>query len=132
MTKIDAYIGYILKNVPSAPERQAGKCLFYSTEMQKVFPELIMKRGYVSSSENLDNFPELGYDRQYPHVWLETKDGVVIDPTANQFINLGELDYTELMHPEKLKKCFGCGRYIDTDLPVCQSLECIKFMNEEY
>ncbi|MGR5367083.1 hypothetical protein [Photobacterium damselae] len=132
MTNLETYSKYIRDNVPNDPYEQSGKCLKYSTEMHKAFPELIIKRGYVSSPENLDNFAELGYDRQYPHVWLETEDGVIIDPTVNQFILLGKLDYTELDHPEKLKKCFCCGRYIDTDLPVCQSIKCIEFMNKEF
>ena len=106
---LESYARWIIANVPRNPYEVAGTCLKVSKKMNLAFPELIIKKGAVSSHQNPDNLGTMV--KEYPHVWLETRDGTVIDPTSHQFL-FKELKYREFEGDvEKYKKCMGCGTY---------------------
>ena len=80
-----------------------GKCEQATLEMQQTFPKLIRKRGHVEVPFQTKN-PE--------HWWLETTDGIIVDPTELQFscvIRYIELDESL---PEPIGKCINCGEYV--------------------
>jgi hypothetical protein len=80
--------------------------------MMQAFPELSRRNGVVFSYENLDNVNPK-YPKQYPHAWLVTEKGYIVDPTRSQFDLLGELQYKELDPCNEIRKCMGCGVYYD-------------------
>lgn len=120
---------WISLNLPSEPTIVAGQCLEFSKVVHQQFPELRIVRGVVSSPENLDNIPNAGYNKQYPHAWLEDQEGNRIDPTAQQFMLLGELDYHEFKELNKVKKCFSCGKYFESANgdALCDTQSCQDF-----
>ncbi len=61
-----------------------GHCQSVCERMQREFPELILRGGYVRTP--------LGCDT---HFWLTTADGVIVDPTASQFGTLELEDYED-------------------------------------
>lgn len=57
-------------------ENLTGKCGPAAQEMNIAFPELRVVRGAVTLSR---------CECVWSHVWCETEEGVVVDPTAKQF-----------------------------------------------
>ena len=103
----------------------AGMCQSRSKEMQKVFPELILCRGYYTSP--IDGMPA--------HWWLKTPDGTVVDPTVGQF-KMGKQgcyeEYNEDDHgPLPIGKCMNCGDLVYAGAPAtcCCSKECEEALN---
>lgn len=47
-----------------------------------------------------------------PHWWCLAPDGAVVDPTAAQFVSLGEGDYEEFSQGPPLGKCLCCGSFV--------------------
>ena len=94
-----------------------NKCTSATVEMQKAFPELIRKRGTVLIP--LSN-------RRPTHWWLETTDGVIIDPTESQFGCILEYFERDESKSEPIGKCLECGTDIypgDPSGNTC-SIEC--------
>jgi len=97
------------QNFPKTSDGQWLKCVEFCQVMLKEFPELRLKKGCVSSYDNIDN-PHPKYPKQYPHNWLLDKDENIIDPTIKQFERIGELVY-EVWETEPTGKCSGCGQW---------------------
>ena len=94
-----------------------NKCASATVEMQKAFPGLIRKRGTV-----LIPFS----NRRPTHWWLETPDGVIIDPTESQFGCILEYFERDESKPEPIGKCLKCGADVYPGAPsvnIC-SIEC--------
>ena len=98
----------------------AGLCFSASALMLKSFPELILTRGYVYDI----------HGKKHNHWWLQTIDGEVIDPTASQFIIIGDAsflkyeEYNESRHgPLPTGKCMNCGKHVYNDSIFCNN-EC--------
>lgn len=70
-----------------------GKCRELSIAACKENPDLMLVQGYYDCP---------GRGRQ-PHWWAKDNNGVIHDPTANQFMPLG--DYIEVPFPSG----FGCN-----------------------
>jgi len=109
-----------------------GKCLSACREMRSVFPELILVRGGVVNVgwmvENNEGQPAL--DLINPgdgHFWLETKDGLIVDPTRKQFTS-GDLHYIAFdesqAHTLPTGKCMNCGFYCYGGRTMLCSDEC--------
>jgi len=78
------------------------KCAQVTALMADEFPELTRVRGHVEIAES---------DRPQQHWWLETGDGKVVDPTADQWLMI--LRYHPWMEgvEEPTGKCPECGGY---------------------
>ena len=72
----EKYVKWIHENV--SKDRLYGRCIEMAHEMFKVFPELQLWGGEFITSDGSHN-----------HVWLQTKEGVVVDPTIMQFYRPG-------------------------------------------
>lgn len=86
------------------PEHCYGKCKEAVDKMARAFPELRKVRGHVLSA------PPWG---RRQHWWLETMDGLVVDPTAAQFPAIEA--YEELIEgvtPVQVGRCMSCGKPI--------------------
>lgn len=109
-----AYEQWIWDNVD--PEHTTGLCHHYSDEMRKDFPELILVRGYYFCL----------IEGKHPHWWLRTEDGVIVDPTANQFESKGEGRYEPIPEdaPEPVGKCRNCDQlfYEMEYHPLCSDM----------
>jgi hypothetical protein len=117
---MEKYNEYMLANFPQDLMDQWLKCFEFSTAMQAEFPELTLRKGYVYSSVNIDNYSDQ-YPRQYPHAWLTTPWGEIVDPTVLQFSLLGPLVYVETEHYHF--KCGGCGQFQPQDEDYCGKCE---------
>lgn len=73
-----------------------GTCRQASEEAAKKDPSLKVVRGYYHCWE---------WGRQ-PHWWCVRSDGVIFDPTKNQFPSLGEGEYEEF---DGTCTCSECG-----------------------
>lgn len=82
-------------------------CRVASTDLQKAFPHLLLKRGWA----------HLGFGK-YQHWWCEDRDGTIYDPTSEQWgrpiIHYEEYDLA-LHGPEPIGKCMNCGAYCFKD-----------------
>jgi hypothetical protein len=94
------YENWISVNVPDY-ESAYGHCQEVCQNMLKIFPELILAKGFYED-------PIIG-DRQ--HWWLKTEKGEIIDPTVKQFPSMGMFPYRELTENDILPKgrCMNCG-----------------------
>lgn len=106
-------------------ERRVGNvsnlCESATLEMQKVFPELIRKRGNIIIP--LSN-------RKPEHWWLQTLDGTIIDPTEIQFVCIIEYLEHDESSPEPIGKCLLCGAYVYPGAP--SSNTCSKDCNDKF
>lgn len=94
------------------PQLPCGMCEHVSREMAVAFPELRLARGhYIPWAET----------KHYPHWWCVTPDGVVVDPTAGQFVGVGPGDYVEHVGDEPTGRCYECGVYVFTGEPFCDA-----------
>lgn len=73
------YFSWIECNVD--PMESIGGCTLFTRIMQKVFPELVRVEGYVR--HKMTHFGDWSCGEY--HEWLETPDGVIVDPTRAQF-----------------------------------------------
>lgn len=89
---IDNYTGNIYR-----------KCKEVSKEMQRVFPELEICKGLVKISEN---------SKWYQHQWLKTNFGVIVDPTAGQWMVIEEYREIKKGDDEPIGKCSNCGEFV--------------------
>lgn len=106
----ETYQIYMKTKFPQEALSQWNKCFDFTAIMQKDFPELTVRIGYVFSFENRDNaHPD--FPKQYPHAWLTDKQGNIIDPTVLQFCLLGELHYKEAALEDMTNRCEGCGQF---------------------
>lgn len=96
------YRDWIDLNVPNFKSAY-GKCNKLCREMQEVFPELDLVKGWYKD-------PIWG-DRE--HWWLLDDSGEVVDPTAKQFPTKGLFAYKRVKpgDPKPLGKCMICGAY---------------------
>ena len=102
MIDVTSYNEWI-KQKDLTKEQAYGACYKTCVEMQAVFPELILTKGYY-----------LCYRRGVRnHWWLKTEDGQVIDPTKNQFPSNGIGFYQEFEENEPIPtgKCHNCGDF---------------------
>lgn len=123
MSRLEEYESWIAN---CKKDKGAGMCHARSKEMQAVFPELILCRGYYTSA--LDGAPA--------HWWLKTADGTIVDPTAGQF-QMGKQgcyeEYNERDHgPLPIGKCMNCGSLVYAGAPAtcCCSKECEQALME--
>ena len=81
-----------------------GMCNYFCTRMKHVFPELTLVRGHYTS---------WSWGRR-EHWWLTTPEGVIIDPTIDQFPKPHEVDTYEPWDESKEEPtgmCPNCGDY---------------------
>ena len=78
-------------------------CREATEEMAAAFPDLERVRGHY-------HCPDLG---KRPHWWLLDPNGVIVDPTADQFPSGGSGAYEawDESQPEPTGKCPNCGDY---------------------
>ena len=105
---MENYFNYMKNSFPQSAEEQALNCIPFSIQMKREFPELSLKYGYVWSSDDPENTTR--YPKQYPHAWLTTKSGDIVDPTVKQFQFLGHLNY-EVWEEPPTGRCLGCARW---------------------
>lgn len=104
-----------------------SKCAQLSKLMKEAFPELKCIRGEVFISPAL---------MLREHIWCETVDGVVVDPTASQYAtdyygNSKIVDYMprDESVPEPQGKCVNCGEYCYPPITHLCSEECHSICN---
>lgn len=116
MAAIGKYRSWMQRNVPQSFDGQLAECTRYVPLMAQVFLELIVCKGVVFSKVNIDNISTIPDSyKEYPHMWLKTKEGVIIDPTIKQFDALGKLEYREFpKEATALSRCCNCGKYFTT------------------
>lgn len=79
--------------------RAGGRCLYASQLMGRIFPELRVVYGYVLipgiAGVTYIEFPAFVLENRHKiepqwasHCWCETVDGVILDPTADQFTDI--------------------------------------------
>lgn len=96
------YDDWIRRHVEEHGAALLGRCKESTAEMRAAFPELVEVRGHVWV---------MGWGRR-GHIWLSTRDGMIIDPTASQFPNI--MCY-EAWRPGDLVRagtCMDCGEEI--------------------
>ena len=105
---MDKYQAWIDANCPD-PKLTLGRCKQFALKMKEAFPELRVTNGFVTL---------LLYDEALTHWWCVTPDGVIVDPTAGQYIWNGTpiAEYEEITddHDERRfpkVKCMECGEY---------------------
>lgn len=108
------------KNFPKTAEEQALNCIPFSIKMKREFPELTLRYGCVYSEIDPTNCTK--YPTQYPHAWLTTEAGEIVDPTVKQFQFLGPLQY-EVWEEPPTGRCSGCGRWHYKDPGNCGECE---------
>lgn len=124
----DVYVRFMKSHFPQTLQGQWLNCREFSIRMFRYFTELEMKIGYVYSHQNIDNYSKK-YPKQYPHCWLETEDGVKVDPTVLQFALLGELHYVETgLSPSG--SCMGCGNLLFEKRDYCGKCEWSESVND--
>ena len=103
------YQTWMKQHFPQDMLSQWLNCVEWTKKMSDVFPELQIVKGCISSKTNMDNYSQK-YLKQYPHAWLVTPEGEIVDPTVKQFDAIGELTYTVWESAPK-GRCMGCGSY---------------------
>jgi hypothetical protein len=108
------YAQWIAAHVPADP---TGTCREVTAAMGAAFPELKRARGYYLGA---------GMERRWPHWWLVTADGTIVDPTAAQWPDHGRGFYAERdeSEPEPTGKCSNCGEYCYEGRSPCCSEAC--------
>jgi hypothetical protein len=115
----------------------AGGCQSACREMQAVFPELLLIRGSIHLDVWCTMAWEMDLEGLEPglgHFWLETADGLIIDPTAKQFTDpkgcyrAGKITAYFPFDETKAEllptgKCPNCGFYCYNGRDLC-SEEC--------
>jgi hypothetical protein len=93
-----------------------GQCQQWVTRMQDAFPELRIVRGHVRPY----GVKIVGKPHGYPHWWLITPDGQIIDPTREQFpwVRLTYEPWDESQN-EPTGKCLHCGEYCYNSEACC-------------
>lgn len=112
----EEYSLWIKENVPKDP---TALCKEYSLKMHEAFPELELMRGHVHIV--------FGAKRKWPHWWLKTDKGIIVDPTKAQFP--GILQYEEHVGAEPKGKCVHCGEYSFEDPNFCSDACSTEFMS---
>lgn len=104
-----------------------GDCAAWTLQMQRVFPELRRVRGHVCPA----NAGALGTSLQppegYPHWWLVTAAGAIVDPTVAQFP--WPVHYTPWQEgqPEPTGKCYECGAYCYGGKDFCSQAHAAQY-----
>jgi len=126
--------------------RLHGSCGAAAQEMRSAFPELLLIRGttaskiwlnqmgYGSSGEDLQEL----IDPSDGHIWLETQDGLIVDPTGAQFGAQGDRYYIAFDESRSgslpTGTCPNCGDYAYNG-DVCCSEACgsayVNWINRE-
>jgi len=112
------YQGWIKENVTEA----YGKCVEVTKQMLEAFPELTRVKGHYHCP----------FDGKRPHWWLKTDQGVVVDPTASQFLSggiMGEYEEWKEGRPEPTGKCMDCGGYCYNNSNFCTQ-KCLDAYSE--
>lgn len=119
--KIDKLMEY---TKPLNPEACRGKCAEITLQIVNEHPGLIRVRGHYVC-------PIM--ERSFPHWWLKTESGFIIDPTSAQFLSNGTGEYAE--HDEALQeptgKCLNCGNYCYGINTAC-SETCQAILDKQY
>ena len=79
-----------------------GRCKPAVAEMREAFPELREVRGHVFS---------MTWARR-GHIWCETPDGEIVDPTADQFPDIVRYEPWKPGDEVLVGKCMNCGEEI--------------------
>ena len=109
---------WISKEGYDDPQKALQQCLEATEKMVKEFPELRVAKGVVWSKTNPDNFHPKFF-KQYEHAWCVTPEGEVVDPTVDQYVLIGKVEYKEFDLSKPISKCKGCGQYFEGKGVVC-------------
>lgn len=106
------YNRWILENVEG---NGYGKCREWSQEMASFFPELKVVRGHYHCS----------VWGTRTHWWCVAPDGMIVDPTRDQFPSMGTDEYEPWAEgdAEPTGKCPNCEGYV-YDGDTCCSPKC--------
>jgi hypothetical protein len=77
-----------------------GRCKEMSEAVVKADPTLRLVRGFYYCPIT---------NERYSHWWTETSTGEIYDPTADQFMSMGEGDYQEF---DGVITCEQCGKKV--------------------
>jgi len=122
----DTYAAWIRAYVLSEGGFLRGKCGFAARRMVKCFPELRVAAGFVTWA-----IPSRPIRDQ--HWWCVTKDGTIVDPTAQQFegsivpLVYEELDLNDPATRERVPtgRCMNCARDCYNDKKFCSD-QCLE------
>lgn len=103
------YRDWIKENVLDTAD---GLCLEWSTALQQAFPELKIVKGRV----------RLADQDTAGHYWCETKEGIVVDPTPEQFYP-SIIKYEKHGEAKPTGKCQWCGKTTYEEEECC-SVHC--------
>lgn len=93
------YLKWIEENV----KESLGKCAETTLAMNKAFPELRRVRGHYYDA----------FQGERSHWWLVDEDGVIVDPTKDQFPDWrGEYVEWGDEEEEPTGRCPNCGEYV--------------------
>ena len=117
---IEPYHTWMEQHGPRNFREAYGQCKKYTDLMAAAFPNLKVRAGYYHCY--------VWGKRQ--HWWLETENGIVIDPTAMQFPSEGTCEYEFVEEGERpIGRCINCGGDVFKGSP-CREL-CSKSCEKE-
>jgi hypothetical protein len=111
----EKYQNWIIDNCYAISSMVRGRCQEICESMQFVFPELILTKGLIWGTD-VD-----GYRKSYPHWWLKTSEGEIIDPTVSQFDFIRMKTYDEAKG-EVTGKCMNCGGMCYDNKSFCSDI----------
>ncbi len=119
------YQRWIMKYVAWQRGFVRGRCDRATALMVEQFPELKRQPGFVHCSWGADQ-----------HWWCVTEDGVIVDPTANQFPGTFHYDPIDVTNPEDVKRipigvCANCSADIYPD-SECTNTVCSEACHRAY
>ena len=91
----------IIVQSPRDPGNVRYRCRELADKLVEQFPELRRAAGY---------YTPLGETAPVAHWWCVAPDGSIVDPSAHQFLCMGEGEYAEVKEENlPLQPCMGCG-----------------------
>ena len=122
---MSAYAAWIAAYLTRNDNFVRGRCSRATAEMIEAFPELRRACGFAHVSWGRDQ-----------HWWCVAPDGSIVDPTVNQFGQLGVLQYEELDPNDTATRarvpsgtCMDCGGDVYNGATFCSS-ECESNMTK--
>lgn len=133
-SEIEKYNMYIIRQGWNEFENVWGLCVEHTKQMQETFSELKIVKGCVWSNNNIDNFGLK--PKKYEHCWLETEDGLIIDPTRTQYHLIEPIEYQHFEEDDlPTGKCSNCGDFCFDGESMCSincELDFIDYVSSEY
>src|SRR5208282_4259262 len=98
---MSCYTDWISENISHDPKEVLYHCRGLVDKLVKQFPELRRVAGY---------YTPLGENYPIAHWWCVAPDESIVDPSAHQFMCMGEGEYEEVKEENlPLRPCMDCG-----------------------